>query len=178
MARAANWASESTGTPSFFLHPAEAIHGDLGIVTPDDIIIAISNSGTSNEIIELLPFFKRFGIKVRGRKHDKKQRHVGVLGPRNVARVLPGKIPYAGQLGFQTRTEYNKKILQLGSGGLNPKGGWLSYGPVKGDFIVLKGSVPGPRKRLIILERPARPPKSGREPVEIKEIVLESQQGV
>jgi len=121
---------------------------------------------------------KRFGIKVRGRKHDKKQRHVGVLGPRNVARVLPGKIPYAGQLGFQTRTEYNKKILQLGSGGLNPKGGWLSYGPVKGDFIVLKGSVPGPRKRLIILERPARPPKSGREPVEIKTLDLESQQGV
>ncbi len=54
----------STGTPAFFLHPAEAIHGDLGIVTPDDIIIAISNSGNSNEIIELLPFFKRFGIKV------------------------------------------------------------------------------------------------------------------
>ncbi len=54
----------STGTPSFFLHPAEAIHGDLGIVTPDDVIIAISNSGNSNEIIKLLPFFKRFGINV------------------------------------------------------------------------------------------------------------------
>jgi arabinose-5-phosphate isomerase len=54
----------STGTPSFFLHPAEATHGDLGIVTPDDVIIAISNSGNSSEIIELLPFFKRFGIKV------------------------------------------------------------------------------------------------------------------
>lgn len=121
---------------------------------------------------------KRFGVKVRGRKHNKKRRHIGVLSARNVARVLPGKIAMAGQLGFQTRTEYNKKILQIGSGGLNPKGGWLSYGPVKGDFMVLKGSVPGPRKRLIILERPVRPPKAGREPVEIKELVLESQQGV
>lgn len=120
---------------------------------------------------------KRFGIKVRGRKHDKKQRHVGVLGPRNVARVLPGKIPYAGQLGFQTRTEHNKKILQLGSGGLTPKGGWLNYGLVKGDFLVLKGSVPGPKKRLIILEKAVRAFRAS-EPVEIKSISLESQQGV
>ena len=54
----------STGTPSFFLHPAEGIHGDLGLLTSDDVVIAISNSGNTNELIELLPFFKRFGIKV------------------------------------------------------------------------------------------------------------------
>jgi arabinose-5-phosphate isomerase len=52
----------STGTPAFSLHPAEATHGDLGMVTSDDVIIAISNSGETEEIIELIPFFKRFNV--------------------------------------------------------------------------------------------------------------------
>lgn len=54
----------STGTPSFFMHPAEASHGDLGMVTEDDIIIAISNSGESRELIDVLNYSKRFGIKL------------------------------------------------------------------------------------------------------------------
>ncbi len=54
----------STGTPSFFMHPAEASHGDLGMVTEDDIIIAISNSGESRELIDILNYSKRFGIKL------------------------------------------------------------------------------------------------------------------
>ncbi len=54
----------STGTPSFFMHPAEASHGDLGMVTNDDIIIAISNSGESRELIDILNYSKRFGIKL------------------------------------------------------------------------------------------------------------------
>ena len=54
----------STGTPSFFLHPAEASHGDLGMVTNDDVIIAISNSGESRELIDILNYAKRFGIKL------------------------------------------------------------------------------------------------------------------
>ncbi len=54
----------STGTPSFFMHPAEASHGDLGMVTTDDIIIAISNSGESRELIDVLNYSKRFGIKL------------------------------------------------------------------------------------------------------------------
>ncbi len=52
----------STGTPAFFLHPAEASHGDLGMVTSKDIIIALSNSGETKEIIELIPFLKRFNL--------------------------------------------------------------------------------------------------------------------
>lgn len=52
----------STGTPAFFLHPAEASHGDLGMVTEDDVIIAISNSGETDEIIGLIPFLKRFNV--------------------------------------------------------------------------------------------------------------------
>ncbi|OCL25386.1 hypothetical protein U472_13625 [Orenia metallireducens] len=54
----------STGTPSFFLHPAEAIHGDLGMITDKDIVIAISNSGESDEIVDILPFIKRIGAKI------------------------------------------------------------------------------------------------------------------
>lgn len=54
----------STGTPAFFLHPAEAIHGDLGMVTERDIIIAISYSGETSEIVDLIPFLKRFRVKL------------------------------------------------------------------------------------------------------------------
>ena len=48
----------STGTPSFFMHPGEAFHGDLGMITPDDVFIAISNSGETDEVLKLLPFLK------------------------------------------------------------------------------------------------------------------------
>jgi len=51
----------STGTPSIFLHPVEGIHGDLGMVTEEDVILAISNSGETEEINDLLPFFKKTG---------------------------------------------------------------------------------------------------------------------
>ncbi len=53
----------STGTPSFFLHPAESTHGDSGILTRDDIVLAISNSGETAELLQLLPLVKRFGLK-------------------------------------------------------------------------------------------------------------------
>ncbi len=52
----------STGTPSFFVHPAEASHGDLGMITEDDVVIAISNSGESKELVDILNYCKRFGI--------------------------------------------------------------------------------------------------------------------
>lgn len=51
----------STGTPSFFMHPGEAYHGDLGMVSPDDIFIAISNSGETDEVVKLIPFLKDNG---------------------------------------------------------------------------------------------------------------------
>ncbi|MGN1124914.1 MAG: SIS domain-containing protein [Candidatus Gastranaerophilaceae bacterium] len=56
----------STGTPSYFLHPAESTHGDSGIITKEDVIIAISNSGESQELLNLLPLLKRFGLKIIG----------------------------------------------------------------------------------------------------------------
>ena len=54
----------STGTPSLFLHPAEAIHGDLGMVTKDDIVVAVSHSGKTQEINNILPLIKNLGAKV------------------------------------------------------------------------------------------------------------------
>ena len=53
----------STGTPSFFMHPAEAAHGDFGMLTEMDTILSISNSGNAEEIIKLIPLIKRLGIK-------------------------------------------------------------------------------------------------------------------
>ncbi len=54
----------STGSPALFLHPAEAAHGDLGMVTRDDVIIALSNSGETKEVIELIPSIKRMGATI------------------------------------------------------------------------------------------------------------------
>ncbi len=54
----------STGTPSLYLHPAEALHGDLGRVTKEDVIIAFSNSGETEEIVRLLPIIKKIGAKL------------------------------------------------------------------------------------------------------------------
>ena len=56
----------STGTPAFFMHPGEASHGDLGMITQEDIVIFFSNSGQSNELISILPTIKRIGAKIIG----------------------------------------------------------------------------------------------------------------
>ncbi|MBP3820465.1 KpsF/GutQ family sugar-phosphate isomerase [bacterium] len=56
----------STGTPSYFLHPAESTHGDSGVITKNDVIIAISNSGETQELMNLLPLIKRFGCLMIG----------------------------------------------------------------------------------------------------------------
>lgn len=63
----------STGTPSFFMHPGEAFHGDLGMVQPEDVFIAISNSGETEEVLKLLPFLRDNGnyiIAMTGRKES------------------------------------------------------------------------------------------------------------
>ena len=54
----------STGTPAYFVHPAEASHGDLGMITRDDVLIALSNSGESDELLTIVPFVKRSGAKL------------------------------------------------------------------------------------------------------------------
>jgi arabinose-5-phosphate isomerase len=56
----------STGTPAFFVHPGEASHGDLGMITPKDLVLAISNSGETSEVLAILPIIKRMGVQLVG----------------------------------------------------------------------------------------------------------------
>ena len=118
---------------------------------------------------------KRFGCRLQRRKNEQAHRKIGCHGTNN-----PGKIriyvPQAGQLGFQTRTEYNKRILKIASGDdINPKGGLVNYGLIKGDYMLLEGSVPGPTKRLVRFRTPMRS-YATKYPVDIKYISLESKQ--
>jgi len=104
---------------------------------------------------------KRFGIKMQ-RPKAKKRRIVGSISPWNPSTVM-WQVARAGQMGYQTRTEYNKKILRIGAGEneleeINPSGGFRNYGLLKSDFIVLTGSVPGPAKRAIGLRTAVRKP--------------------
>ena len=54
----------STGTPAFFVHPGEASHGDLGMITTSDLVVAISNSGETAEVVSIVPIVKRLGVKM------------------------------------------------------------------------------------------------------------------
>ena len=121
---------------------------------------------------------KRWGIKILPRKQDDVKRKPGTLGPWKPARIM-WTVPQAGQLGYHQRTEYNKRVLKLGTKGeeVTPRGGFLRYGPVRGDFIMLAGSIPGPVKRLIHLRQPMRPPAASPTPPSITHVSTVSQQG-
>jgi large subunit ribosomal protein L3 len=122
---------------------------------------------------------KRWGVKILQHKGRKTKRGVATLGPWNPHHVLY-TVPRAGQMGFHQRTEYNKRILKIGTDGkeITPKGGFIRYGPVRGPYMLLEGSIPGPEKRPIKLRYPTRPPKGApEEPPQITYISLESPQG-
>ncbi len=108
---------------------------------------------------------KRFGVAKQRRKATNKVRHVGTLGQWHPAYVLY-TIPQAGQTGYHQRTELNKQIMRVGSDidGINPNSGFLHYGFVKSDYLVLKGSIPGPCKRLIRLRLSIRAGNQTKEP--------------
>jgi len=113
---------------------------------------------------------KRFGLSLKGHKSEKKKRSAGNLGPWHPAKVK-FTVPQHGQMGYHTRTEYNKLVLFVGENPekINPKPGFNHYGFVKSDYLLVKGSVPGPTKRLIRLTEPVRQIKS-LHPLEIKYI--------
>ena len=79
----------STGTPAFFMHPGEAFHGDLGMVTPADVFVALSNSGETEELVKLLPFLRDNGnpvIALTGNARSTLARHASVHLSVHVAR--------------------------------------------------------------------------------------------
>lgn len=122
---------------------------------------------------------KRFGARLKQHKSEKKRRSIGTLGPWRPKKVA-FSVPHAGQMGYHTRTEYNKWVMKIGNKpeDVNPAGGFINYGIIKNDYLILKGSIPGPSKRLIRLTGPARPNKKiPYQPAEIKYISQESKQG-
>ncbi|MGC8669896.1 MAG: 50S ribosomal protein L3 [Candidatus Micrarchaeia archaeon] len=95
---------------------------------------------------------KRFGTARLSHKATQKVRHIGTLGPFKPPKVL-FTVPQAGQTGFNYRTEHNKYIFKVGSKNdtsqVNPPGGFVNYGKIKSDYLVVGGSVPGPAKRIV-----------------------------
>lgn len=103
---------------------------------------------------------KRFGVKLTSHKSEKKRRHAGNVGAWTPSRVTH-TIPLPGQHGYHERTEWNKWILKV-SGDvdeINKSQGFRGYGVVKTDYILVKGSVQGPSKRMVTLVRATRPNK-------------------
>ncbi|BDR92036.1 50S ribosomal protein L3 [Vulcanisaeta souniana] len=102
---------------------------------------------------------KRFNVKIlpKWHKHRKGYRRIGAIGPQNPA--LTFTTPRPGQMGLHKRTEYNKRILKIGLNGVEvtPSSGFPHYGIIKGQYIVLDGTVPGIVKRLVTLRFPVRP---------------------
>ncbi len=115
-----------------------------------DITAITTGKGTQGAV-------KRWGIALRKRKHSVggKERHIGTLGPWNPHHIR-WQVPQIGQMGFQQRTEFNKRILKFSENAseITPAGGFLHYGVLRSPYVLVKGSIPGPVKRLIRI-RPA-----------------------
>jgi large subunit ribosomal protein L3 len=115
-----------------------------------DITAITTGKGTQGAV-------KRWGVMLRKRKHSRggKERHVGTLGPWNPHHIR-WEVPQIGQMGFQQRTEFNKRILKIGENAteITPAGGFLHYGLINNPYVLVKGSIPGPTKRLVRI-RPA-----------------------
>lgn len=126
---------------------------------------------------------KRWGIRIQYGKaaRSSKARHVGSIGPWTPSRTM-WTVAQAGQMGYHKRTEFNKKILKIANADevdqINPDGGFIKYGLVKNDYVLVKGSLPGPSKRLIILRKPIRPSKKPEDIPQINYISTKSKQGV
>ena len=123
---------------------------------------------------------KRFGVKLLPKKNRKHRRMIGTLGPWHPDWVR-NTVPQAGQVGLHQRTLHNIRVVKYGKkediNDINVKGGFLNYGLVKNDYVLLYGSVSGPAKRLIKLRDPARQKVVNAEKVEITYISKESKQG-
>jgi arabinose-5-phosphate isomerase len=90
----------STGTPALFVHPAEASHGDLGMITGDDVVLLLSNSGETPELADLIAYTRRFGIPLIGVAREAEST---LLRQSDVAVVLP-KAPEACSVGLAPTT--------------------------------------------------------------------------
>lgn len=123
---------------------------------------------------------KRFGISIRSHKSEKTKRGPGSLGPWCHQGHVMYRVAHAGQTGYHTRTEYNKWLLKVSSNvdEINPKDGFIRYGLIKKDYMLVKGSLNGAKKRLLRFNFAARPTKNvPNEAPAIEYISLQSKQG-
>ncbi|MCK4327800.1 MAG: 50S ribosomal protein L3 [Candidatus Diapherotrites archaeon] len=121
---------------------------------------------------------KRWGTRIQYRKAHGKRRHVGSINPWTPTRIMWTSL-MAGQKGYQRRTESNKMVLVVGSDGkeVTPKGGIPHYGNMKSNYIIIKGSVPGPKKRALMIRFGVRTPTKERAMPEVQSVSTLSQQG-
>ena len=121
---------------------------------------------------------KRFGIGLRAKKSEKTKRGPGSLGGWKGQGHVLYRIAYSGQMGYHARTQYSNLILAIDDDfeKVNPKGGFLKYGNLKSTYLLVKGSVPGPKKRLIMFTSPMRKPKQQLK-LTVESISTESKQG-
>ena len=122
---------------------------------------------------------KRFGVQLRHHKSEKSRRNPGTLGAWRAQGHIMWRTAHAGKTDYNLRTEYNKWLIKIGSKAdeINAKGGFLRYGGVKSTYIIIKGSIAGPKKRLIRFTDSIRPRKNMLEAPQITYISTESKQG-
>jgi len=124
---------------------------------------------------------KRFGIGLTSHKSEKDRRTPGSLGGWKGQGHFMYRIAHAGQMGYHTRTEFNKWILKISDQpeDVNPKGGFIRYGNVKNPCMIVKGSIGGASKRLIRMNTATKPNKSiPKDQPDITHISIDSKQGV
>ncbi len=104
---------------------------------------------------------KRFGIGLKPHKSEKGRRAPATHGQWQGHLHFMHRVPAAGQMGYHTRTDYNKKIMMISTdvSKINPKGGFLRYGFVKNPYLLFRGTIPGPSKRIVRFNHPIRPNK-------------------
>jgi large subunit ribosomal protein L3 len=123
---------------------------------------------------------KRFGIGLKQHKSEKGVRAVGSLGGWSRQGHVMYRVAHAGQMGFHQRVQYNNFIMKIADKPemVNPKGGFINYGFVTSQFVMIKGSVMGAKKRMILLTEPIRlKTKAVYSPDSIKKISTRSHQG-
>ena len=118
----------------------------------------------------------RWGVKKKQHKSRKSVRALGTLGPISPATIMY-TVPRAGQRGFHQRIQYNNRIMIMGNSEsedfkINKPGGYKHYGVVKGDYVILRGSVPGTYSRLVKLRAPVRPKLSKVAQPKILEVMI------
>ena len=103
---------------------------------------------------------RRFGIHLRQSKSEKSIRNPGSLGPWKAQGQIMWRVAHAGKMGYHQRTEYNKQIYKIATQEeVNVKGGIVNYGQLKNKSVLVKGSIPGSKKRIIVIGHAIRTKK-------------------